>query len=462
MNNAEPGAAQHSALLSGSTSSLVPKATYPFLIVSPPYTRASAGVTVLHLLCHYLNRSGESAFILQYPPECIPIRSLPSYATLQAQPEFPGGMLAPPVTQDVLEFYDQQQLTPIVIYPEFFDNPFKARFFGRYILNCPGKFDTTYEEREQFAVAYTKLLAEHCTDAYPEHPPITDVLFMPTADLDFWNTTGAAAKRRGTCHYAGTMQNILNKRPDNLPTDNLPANKVPDGSIEILRGRHMSRLQIRELFWRSEAFYCYEDTALAIEARLCGCPTVFVPHEHFSGIGVASDELGTNGSCLAGEVGGLERAKATIGIVEPTIRSHIASAPAHIAELAAKWKALAAAQAYQGTIICPLEPRIVFFDRSPTTVIGFDTSEAVEASKDVALGPGEEMAPEPSDMESPPRGGISSTVLHSLALIVDSVRTGGVRGLCRRVMLGLSRHGVGGFWRLLRGTDPVRQPDGPR
>src|SRR5882757_8998870 len=105
------------------TSSLVPLADHPFFIVTPPYTRVSAGVTVLHLLCHYLNRLGNAAFIVHYPPETAPISSLPSYANLQVQKEFPGGMLAPLITQDVLDFYDERKLTPIVLYPEVYDNP---------------------------------------------------------------------------------------------------------------------------------------------------------------------------------------------------------------------------------------------------------------------------------------------------------------------------------------------------
>ena len=29
-------------------------------------------------------------------------------------------------------------------------------------------------------------------------------------------------------------------------------------------------------------FYCYEDSALALEAILCGCPVIFLPNEYFT------------------------------------------------------------------------------------------------------------------------------------------------------------------------------------
>jgi hypothetical protein len=342
------------------------------------------------------------------------------------QREFPGGMLAPLITQNVLDFYDEQRLTPIVIYPELFDNPFKSRFFGRYILNYPGQLNARYEEHEFFGFAYTKILADHCTDAFPEHPPITDILFVPTPDLDFWNTQGATKTRQGTCYYAGKMKATQGKTPDN----------VPDGSVEILRSNHMSRMQVRELFWKSEVFYCYEDTALMIEARLCGCPTVCVPTEQFSGVNLASNELGTDGWCVAGEVGGLDRAKATVGHFDQIIRSHMALVPGRIAELASKWKALAARQEYRGTISYPLEPRLVFFHQRVPARLDFD----------------------PDDRNLRARGRLSMTVFLSRFLIADTLRAAGVRGLIRRVARGLLRHGLFGFARLLRGGSPGRKP----
>ena len=39
----------------------------PYYIVSPNYTRESAGIRALHLLCHYLNINGERAYLLIYP-----------------------------------------------------------------------------------------------------------------------------------------------------------------------------------------------------------------------------------------------------------------------------------------------------------------------------------------------------------------------------------------------------------
>lgn len=406
------------------TDTLVPHVTNPFIIVTPPYARVSAGVTVLHLLCHYLNRLGENAYLVHYPTETAPIRTLPSYAALQQQREIPGGMITPLVTQDLLEYFDEQRLTPIVIYPEVYDNPLDAKFFGRYILNYPGKLNAKYEQKEQFNFAYTKILAEHTTATYREHSEVRDVLFLPTSDLSFWNTSGALGEREGSCYYAGKTKDIFGAT----------AASHPEGSTEILRSKKMTRLEVREIFWRSKAFYCYEDTALAIEAQLCGCPTVFVPNDHFSGRPLAFHELGTNGSCTMGETGGLERARNSVADFEHTIRRHIAAAPSRIAELAAKWKTLAASLDYQGMIHPRAQARIVFFARSIPLAVGFET-DGSNAYKAESLS-------------------FFRVIRNAWGLIRETRRTAGIGGVIARVASGVRRHGLVGVARRLRGIFP--------
>lgn len=416
----------------GAPTSALPKPDNPFFIVAPPYTRTSAGVTVLHLLCHYLNLCGESAFIVQYPPEQMPIRSLPAYVSAQGGKEFPGGMIAPLITQDVLDYFDSLQLTPVVIYPEVFDNPLSAPFFGRYILNYPGKLNTKYQQRENFSLAYTRVLAEYCAKEYPLHPAVEDVWFVPTADLEFWNMSGAQKVRSGTCFYAGKMKSILGF----MPLD------VPSGSVEILRSRAMSREQIRNIFWKSEAFYCYEDTALAIEAQLCGCPTVFVKNKQFSGDPLASIELGQDGSCKLDEQWGLQRAKASIEAFTPRIMGYIDAAPKQVAPMAKKWKTMAKEHLYQGTIRYPLEPRLVFFDRKWTPASSFVDDDLLPDNALLlrnALG-----RPRRCSLAT-----LSNIALGSFALFLTAVREVGVAGTLRRIVRGLLHHGPVGFFRIL-------------
>lgn len=406
--------------------SLIPQISHPFFIVTPPYTRMSAGVTALHLLCHYLNRAGYNAYIAQYPPAQAGLRSLPAYVTLQQQREFPAGMLAPSLTQDVLDFYHEQRLHPIVIYPEVFDNPLQSKFFGRYILNYPGRLNKAYTEPENFSVAYTRELAVHCTANYPHHQPVTDVLFMPTVDLSYWNTSGITEQRDGICFYAGKLKDIHYETPQN----------VPDGAVEILRSQQMNRDEVRRIFWQSRHFLCYEDTALALEAQLCGCPTIFVPNKHFSGIPLAHHEMGEDGSCRYGDTLGLARAQASVRGTETVMRRYIDETPRRIAELGLKWLKLAQAIEYRGPIRYPFEPRLVFFDQSFSKAIGFEESR-------------------PFPVARPMRVGIASLPRRVNDLIRQTLSDGGgPRTVWARAQRGLAKHGLRGFVLLLCGVLP--------
>lgn len=327
--------------------SLVPNAKRPFLIVTPPYTRLSAGVTALHLLCHYLNVQGHQAFIFHYPPADLPVRSLPFFVTQVDQPEIALGFQAPIATQAVLDAYVSANLMPIVIYPEVFDNPLNVPFFGRYILNYPGLLAPKYKERENFSFAYSKVLAEHTTREYPGHPPCTDVLFMPTVDLTYWREPEGETRREGACFYAGKLKGIHKAKDQDFA----------DKGTEILRSGQMSRSQVKDIFQRSKTFFCYEDTALAIEAELCGCRTVFVPNSHFQGPPLAAHELGWMRDKVPSD---RTDEAASHKDFRSIIQGHIASAPAKISALATRWEALADVEKPAGALIFERELHLLY------------------------------------------------------------------------------------------------------
>jgi hypothetical protein len=342
---------------------LFPRISNPFYIVSPPFTRISAGVSALHLLCHYLNKAGFQAFIVQYPLHQRAARGLPSIVSLQDVGDYPLGLNAPIITQDVIEYFDELKLTPIVIYPEVYDNPFEVPFFGRYILNYPGLLAPVFTEKEAFNVAYSKILAESLPERTFGRSAPQDVLFMPTCDLDYWSPpTKSPSIRTGAAYYAGKLKAIHGVTPSDHPRD----------AIEILRATQMPTERVREIFQSSEAFYCYEDTALAIEARLCGCPTIFVPHAHFDGRPLAEFETGAEGSARLGEAEGERYAMETVGQFRDKMQSSMAQAPVRIAALAQKWTDLARAREYGGTIKLGYVPQVAIFRNLIAHKVGYE------------------------------------------------------------------------------------------
>lgn len=226
----------------------------PYYIVSPPYERRSAGIRALHLLCHWLNRAGYPAYIHNFLEREGPF----------ARPDLITPLLSPRVALDHLN----AGLTPIVVYPEIFaGNPLQAPCVVRYVLNYPGLLggDRQFDENEMI-FAYSQHLAESIGSG-------AGVLCMPFVDTSVFHMPEPEdSPRVGSCFYAhkfcksgGTLFGL------------------PGDAVEILAQSPDAQTpeQIANLFRTCEKFYAFEDTALILEAALCGCPTIIMRSDFF-------------------------------------------------------------------------------------------------------------------------------------------------------------------------------------
>lgn len=265
-------------------SSLFPEKRHPYYIVAPRYIRTSAGHKVLHLLCHALNRQGERAYLVIYP------YSPPMSAS---SPE----LLTPLLTKTIIDYDFNSGCTPIVVYPETVSgNPFLAPFVVRYILNFPGLLggDSVYKD-DEFCVTYSEYLEKSVDNARLS-------LFLPISDPRIF-TPYPSVRRFGSCFYAGKYRYVHGGE----------LFEVTFNSVEITRDLPDSQTpeQIAELFRRSEVFYTYENTALALEALLCGCPVVFLPNNHLEFI-IGIEEHGWDGIAWGTNEEEILRAKNTV------------------------------------------------------------------------------------------------------------------------------------------------------
>ncbi len=258
----------------------------PYYIVTPPYVRTSAGVKALHLLCDTLRQLGEEAYLVISPMgEPGRLRS-PDLAT-------------PILERTVMREHHRSGRTPITVYPETIrGNAFKAPLVARYILNYPGLLggDAVYDPAE-LCFGYSRKLAES-----GQHGD--QVLFLPTSDPRTFYPPPADQRRSGTCFYASKYKEFHGG--ELLP--------ITRGSIEITRDKPDSHTpaEIADLFRSSELFYCYENTALATEAVMCGCPAVFLPNKYLTEI-IGIEELGSDGFAWGASPEEISRAKATVG-----------------------------------------------------------------------------------------------------------------------------------------------------
>ena len=237
--------------------SIYPTVSNPYYIVAPPYVRTSAGIRVLHLLCHSLNKKGQMAYLLMYP--AMPWRSH------QIGPD----LMTPVLTNDIVKSHFERGLAPIMVYPETIaGNPFKSPCVVRYVLNFPGLLggDKEYAPSE-LCFSYGEVLAAHTRDP-------KNILFIPAVDTRIFYQPREAQERKGTCFYADKYQVAHKGKLFDITKD----------SLEITRDKPNSQSpkEIAEIFRRSELFYVYENTALAIEAVLCGCPVVFLPNAYLT------------------------------------------------------------------------------------------------------------------------------------------------------------------------------------
>ncbi|MDP1573500.1 MAG: hypothetical protein Q8L78_01000 [Coxiellaceae bacterium] len=257
------------------------KGTNPYYIVAPPYVRTSAGVRVLHLLCHSLNLGGKEAYLIIYP-------------VIPWQTSVSKKLLTPVLTKEIIEKHQKQNISPIVIYPENISGrPLGGTCIVRYVLNFPGLLggDKIYGI-DELCFSYSKKLAnETC---FPEN-----ILFLPATDTSIFYLPINDQRREGSCYFASKYQGELFD--------------ITKESTEIKRHSKNAQTteEVADLLRRSEVFYTYENTALALEAVLCGCPAVFLPTEHTTEI-IAIEELGMDGYAFGTDQNGIICARETV------------------------------------------------------------------------------------------------------------------------------------------------------
>ncbi|MBV8574788.1 MAG: hypothetical protein JOZ58_07080 [Acetobacteraceae bacterium] len=255
----------------------------PYYVVAPAYTRLSAGTRVLHLLCHWLNRLGRNAYMLTFSRK----------DDLRINP----ALLTPELSPSVARHHREVGRTPIVIYPEVIKgNPLRADLVVRYVLNFPGLLggDENYAPGEM-VFGYSELLAQ--VASVPGQ-----ALHLPAVDAAVF-TDQPTVPRAGACHYARKLREKHGAEPFGLPPR----------CVEILsREDGPQPEEIAALFRRSELFYVFENTALILEACLCGCPVVMMPNP-WLGEPIADAEYGRNGIAWGNHPAEVARARETVG-----------------------------------------------------------------------------------------------------------------------------------------------------
>lgn len=222
-----------------------------YYIYAPKYVPTSAGICALYKLACDLRAAGQKAWIVTHADH--------------TQDQLPQIYEELVLSYEMAIFHRYARFLPIVIYPEtVHGNPLRAAAVVRYIMNVPGLLGgpSTYAETDCL-YAFSETLADRI--GKPDWS-----LFIPLVDETKF-TPGNKA-RVIDCVYASKYRYVHKSVPTGFPA----------GAIEISRDLHDSpdSIQLIELLRKARTVYLYENTAIAIEAALCGALVVFKPNPY--------------------------------------------------------------------------------------------------------------------------------------------------------------------------------------
>lgn len=205
----------------------------PYLIVTPWYRYYSAGVRMLHALCHHLNENGYKAYV---NTDCINLDWNEESCSAEDYPFFAEN--------------------GIIVYPEVVKgNPLNGKIVVRYILNHPGWSggDKEYPFEDILFTCNKETLGKYVPDGH--------ILCIPLIE-DFFRDE--RLQRNGGCFFVGKGVSV----------PRIPETK---GMKEIIG---MNREEVARTLKTSTILITYDNFSLIIEeAKKCGCPVRIVGEE---------------------------------------------------------------------------------------------------------------------------------------------------------------------------------------
>lgn len=260
---------------------------FPYFIIAPDYRESSAGIQVMHRLCHLLNESGRQAWMVN----------------CSVNPEWN----TPVVSGKALREHRQRGGLFTAIYPEVVSgNPHQAPMVVRYMLNQEGVIngnnleanpdDAYFWYRPEFAGKYA-------------HPQLLNI---ECYDLELFKDDQPAKN----CDIL-----YLNR----VPLDAVDFSILPAG-IEILTMRNPLTLQELAVKLKSaRTLYSYEASGTALLAILCGCPVVALTATGFEKYALTEATLAEHGGvgiCWDDQPATLEAMRANLWKVREILLSH--------------------------------------------------------------------------------------------------------------------------------------------
>ena len=225
-----------------------------FIVVTPTYTSKSAGIHVMHQLCHDLNALGYPSAIVLSDVKDVTYSNNPKYFGPHLNYYAING------EAELQRFIDEA----IVIYPEIVNgNPLKAKKVVRYVLNTEGfvSKNKMHESPEDFILSYSPVYRKD------PHAFLTKIPYNPLFNHE--NTLPALARTLDVT-YVGKGSTYGE------------CFTVPN-SLEVTRAYPKTKEELALLLRNTRYFYTWDYRSATIsDAILCGAIPVYMSAAPFN------------------------------------------------------------------------------------------------------------------------------------------------------------------------------------
>jgi len=215
----------------------------PYYIFSMEYVQTSGGFRSAHHLCHILNELGYEAYVTANEPAL--------------------GLRAPILTNEIWNRHRREGRHPIAVYNETtHGNPLEGDVVVRWILNSAGHMG-------DYIAFGDGDLCYYWEKAYANGISDFKLLRVPVINRTVFNKNNANdGERIEYCYYARKYLYYAGK--DSIPK------KLRESAVSLCQDIKRTPTEIADILRRSKILFCYEPSAIAAEATLCGCQPVFI------------------------------------------------------------------------------------------------------------------------------------------------------------------------------------------
>lgn len=200
---------------------------------------------MLHYLCHTLNSLGCEAYVTHH----------------ETNPK----LWTPVLTPQIAYQHKTSGQTPIAVYPEVVPgNPLGLAVVARWLMNRAGHLLKHKDFAPDELIFYW---GEWVLDG--EENAVR--LFFPGVDRSVFNWKGVIPEnRQGFCYYAHKY----------IRAGNRVSERLTQNGISLCQDIPRSKEEIAGILRTSRVLYCYEPSAISIEAISCGCPVIYIDTDY--------------------------------------------------------------------------------------------------------------------------------------------------------------------------------------